>query len=113
MRTYVCKHVFYCSCSSFIQTPFSAVFIFSGDGNLHLNITSKQFEQEIVDLMEPEVFKWTAALHGSISAEHGMGFKKNKFIHYAKSPTYLNLMENIKLVMDPKLILNPYKVLHL
>ncbi|XP_067006180.2 D-2-hydroxyglutarate dehydrogenase, mitochondrial isoform X2 [Anabrus simplex] len=82
-----------------------------GDGNLHLNITSKEFDYEIHNLVEPFVFEWTSKLKGSVSAEHGIGFKKTKFIHYSKSESSLNLMKEIKKLMDPKGILNPYKVL--
>nr|CAD7575962.1 unnamed protein product [Timema californicum] len=81
-----------------------------GDGNLHLNITSKEYDHEILDLMEPFVFEWTSKLRGSVSAEHGIGFKKTKFIHYSKSYSSLNLMKDIKKIMDPNGILNPYKI---
>jgi len=39
---------------------------------------------------------------GSISAEHGLGFKKAQFIHYSKSPEAVKLMKDIKRVFDPK-----------
>nr|CAD7394668.1 unnamed protein product [Timema cristinae] len=82
-----------------------------GDGNLHLNVTSKEFDQEIFGLIEPFVFEWTSKLRGSVSAEHGIGFTKTKFIHFSKFHGSLNLMKGIKKMMDPKGILNPYKVL--
>nr|CAD7429050.1 unnamed protein product [Timema monikensis] len=80
-----------------------------GDGNLHLNVTSKEFDQEIFGLIEPFVFEWTSKLRGSVSAEHGIGFTKTKFIHFSKFHGSLNLMKGIKKMMDPKGILNPYK----
>ncbi|GLH15671.1 Alkyldihydroxyacetonephosphate synthase [Gryllus bimaculatus] len=82
-----------------------------GDGNLHLNITSKEFDHDLHNLIEPFVFEWTSKLKGSVSAEHGIGFKKTKFIHYSKSDSSLNMMHDIKKLLDPKGILNPYKVL--
>ncbi|XP_069692075.1 D-2-hydroxyglutarate dehydrogenase, mitochondrial isoform X1 [Periplaneta americana] len=82
-----------------------------GDGNLHLNITSPEFDHSILDIIEPFVFEWTSKLKGSVSAEHGIGFKKTQYIHYSKSKSSLDLMVNIKKLMDPKGILNPYKVL--
>jgi FAD/FMN-containing dehydrogenase len=42
-----------------------------GDGNLHLNMTTKEFEPEVLDLIEPFVYEWTSKYRGSISAEHG------------------------------------------
>ena len=44
----------------------------------------------------------TAAQRGSISAEHGLGFKKAQYIHYSKSTEALRLMREIKRVFDPK-----------
>lgn len=82
-----------------------------GDGNLHLNITSKEFDQELMSRIEPTIFEWTAKVNGSISAEHGIGFKKRNFIHYSKSHSAIALMRQLKSLMDPNGILNPYKVL--
>jgi FAD/FMN-containing dehydrogenase len=84
---------------------------FSGDGNLHLNITTPKFDPAVLEIIEPFVFEWTSKLKGSVSAEHGIGFKKTQYIHFSKSQSSLNLMVNIKKLMDPKGILNPYKVL--
>ncbi|XP_068231381.1 D-2-hydroxyglutarate dehydrogenase, mitochondrial [Palaemon carinicauda] len=82
-----------------------------GDGNLHLNIVSKEFQRDIVNLIEPTVFEWTAEVSGSISAEHGLGFKKRNYMHFSKSSNAIKLMKQMKMLMDPKGILNPYKVL--
>ena len=43
-----------------------------GDGNMHLNITSRQYNQEVMDKIEPYLYQWTSEQKGSISAEHGM-----------------------------------------
>lgn len=62
-------------------------------------------------MLEPYIFEQVAKLQGSISAEHGIGFKKPQYIHYSKNENSLNLMKDIKQLMDPNGILNPYKVL--
>ncbi|XP_023323293.1 D-2-hydroxyglutarate dehydrogenase, mitochondrial [Eurytemora carolleeae] len=82
-----------------------------GDGNLHLNVTTKEYSKEVHDLIEPFLYEWTANYRGSISAEHGLGFKKRNYIGFSKSQPAIQLMKNIKQVMDPRCILNPYKVL--
>lgn len=82
-----------------------------GDGNLHLNITTKGYEKDVLHLIEPFVYEWTAETRGSISAEHGLGFKKRNYIHFSKSSSAIKLMKQMKAVMDPNGILNPYKVL--
>ena len=43
-----------------------------GDGNMHLNITSRHYNQEVMDKIEPYLYQWTSEQKGSISAEHGM-----------------------------------------
>lgn len=82
-----------------------------GDGNLHLNITSPTKDPALLASIEPFVFEWTAKCHGSISAEHGLGLKKRNYIYYSKSRPAVALMGNIKTLLDPKGILNPYKTL--
>ena len=64
-----------------------------------------------MDKIEPYLYQWTSENKGSISAEHGLGFKKRDFMHFSKCPVAINSMQQIKRVFDPKMIMNPYKVL--
>ena len=80
-----------------------------GDGNLHLNISAKEYSDELFRQIEPFVYEWTAARDGSISAEHGLGSMKAGYIGYTKSPEAVAMMRTIKRSLDPKGILNPYK----
>jgi len=83
-----------------------------GDANLHLNVTSLPGRDDrLLDMLEPWVFEWVAAANGSISAEHGVGQCKNSYLHLSKSPAAMALMRSLKTSLDPKGILNPYKVL--
>lgn len=82
-----------------------------GDGNMHLNITTKEYDDEVMKLIEPFLYEWTSRHNGSISAEHGLGFKKRNFMHFSKSPSAIKAMKQIKAVFDPQGIMNPYKVL--
>ncbi|XP_076829623.1 D-2-hydroxyglutarate dehydrogenase, mitochondrial isoform X2 [Brachyhypopomus gauderio] len=82
-----------------------------GDGNLHLNITSPSEDAGLLAAIEPYVYEWAARYRGSISAEHGLGLKKRNFIHYSKEPNAVALMGDLKAMLDPKGILNPYKTL--
>lgn len=84
-----------------------------GDSNIHLNITCQEFTSEIYKLVEPFVYQHTSELNGSISAEHGIGFLKTKYLKYSKNADAINAMKDIKMLMDPNGILNPYKVLPL
>ncbi|XP_002723770.1 D-2-hydroxyglutarate dehydrogenase, mitochondrial [Oryctolagus cuniculus] len=82
-----------------------------GDGNLHLNVTAEAFSASLLSSLEPYVYAWTAEQRGSVSAEHGLGFKKKDVLGYSKPPAAVQLMRQLKALLDPKGILNPYKVL--
>lgn len=84
-----------------------------GDSNLHLNVVEPTYTAETLHLIEPYVYEWTASVGGSISAEHGIGVMKPNHLHYSKSPVAISMMQSIKAFLDPKGILNPYKVLPL
>lgn len=88
-------------------------FTHPGDSNLHLNVACENFSPEIYKAVEPFVYEYTSKLNGSISAEHGIGFHKTKYLKYSKTPEAIAFMKQIKQLMDPKGILNPYKVLPL
>ncbi|CAF1654576.1 unnamed protein product, partial [Didymodactylos carnosus] len=81
-----------------------------GDGNLHLNVTTKEYSQTVKDVLEPFLYEWVSKQRGSISAEHGLGLHKAKYLGLGKSLHALDIMRNIKTLFDPNLILNPYKL---
>ena len=76
-----------------------------------MNITSAAKDPALLAAIEPFVYEWTARSRGSISAEHGLGLKKRNYIYYSKSSQAVALMGDIKSMLDPKGILNPYKTL--
>ncbi|XP_064382406.1 D-2-hydroxyglutarate dehydrogenase, mitochondrial-like [Halichondria panicea] len=82
-----------------------------GDGNLHFEIIADSHSTDLLNLIEPFVFDWTASHKGSISAEHGLGFKKAQYIYHSKSSVAVDFMKNIKKLFDSNNILNPYKTL--
>ena len=69
------------------------------------------YDERLLALIEPFVYEWTAARGGSISAEHGLGRMKANCIHYSQPPAAVALMATLKAALDPRGILNPYKVL--
>ncbi|XP_062849873.1 D-2-hydroxyglutarate dehydrogenase, mitochondrial isoform X1 [Trichomycterus rosablanca] len=82
-----------------------------GDGNVHLNITSPSKDPDLLAAIEPYVYEWTSRWQGSVSAEHGLGLKKRNYIYYSKARPAVGLMADVKAMLDPKGILNPYKTL--
>ncbi|HEY0342011.1 MAG TPA: FAD-binding oxidoreductase [Steroidobacteraceae bacterium] len=80
------------------------------DGNLHASVRMNGHSVPEVEI-EDAVYSIVSRRKGSISAEHGIGSLKRKFLHYSRSPEELALMRAIKQVMDPNGILNPGKIL--
>lgn len=76
-----------------------------------MQVSTPDFDEEVNAKLEPFIFEYTAKLRGSISAEHGIGFKKAKYLHYSKDQSAMDLMRLMKKTMDPNGILNPYKVI--
>ena len=72
-----------------------------GDSNLHLNIPVRRYDPAIEAVLEPFVYEWIAERSGSISAEHGLGIAKKKFIGYSRDETIIGLMKQIKDLYDP------------
>lgn len=81
-----------------------------GDSNLHVHIRASEFNEAVNKRIESFVYEYTAKLKGSISAEHGIGFAKKCHLEVVKQKEALGLMKQMKLMLDPNGILNPYKV---
>lgn len=84
------------------------------DGNLHFNVITPgnyELDPEIKNLLEPYLYEAVSRRGGSISAEHGIGQSKNKYLPIAKPPEVLNLMRTVKNSFDPNGIMNPGKYL--
>lgn len=97
--------IFFFSVYNFIQL------FYLGDSNLHVDVACREFSQELYKRVEPFIFEYTASLKGSISAEHGIGFLKSQYLRLSKSPEAIEMMKDLKTLLDPKGILNPYKIL--
>lgn len=83
-----------------------------GDGNLHLNVSSPTgYHPALLKLIEPFVYEFTANARGSVSAEHGVGAMKPNELSYSKPENAIEIMRGVKTMLDPRGILNPYKVL--
>lgn len=89
-----------------------------GDGNIHYNVSQPVGMDKAAflaswDAMNGVVFDVVLRLGGSISAEHGIGRLKVHHMPLIKSPVELQLMCDLKRMLDPKNILNPGRVLPL
>lgn len=79
------------------------------DSNLHIGVQAAHGEDEAE--VKRLVYDVVREFKGSISAEHGIGTEKKKYLAYSRSETELGVMKTLKQTLDPKGILNPGKVL--
>ena len=86
--------------------PGAATWLFGhlGDGNVHVNVTGAEHAAEVV---EGAVLPFVAELGGSISAEHGIGVAKRRWLHLNRSAEELAAFRAIKRALDPDGVLNP------
>jgi FAD/FMN-containing dehydrogenase len=80
------------------------VFGHVADGNIHVNVTGLDPADERVD---DAVFRFAAGYGGSISAEHGIGTAKRRWLHLNRSPAEIDAFRAIKRALDPDGICNP------
>jgi FAD/FMN-containing dehydrogenase len=73
------------------------------EGNLHLNFLDTAEPDRIADAVLPVV----ADLGGTISAEHGVGVAKTRWLHLVRSDGDLAAQRSIRSALDPRRILNP------
>lgn len=87
-----------------------------GDGNLHLNILrpsgmSKEDFVKDCQKVDLEIFTCIKKYSGSISAEHGVGLTKRKFLNFTRSQAEITILKSIKNIFDPNGIINPGKLI--
>jgi FAD/FMN-containing dehydrogenase len=89
--------------------PGAAVWLFghAGDGNVHVNVTGIAPDEAVT----AAVLTYVAELHGSISAEHGIGAAKRAYVHTVRTADEISVYRSLKRALDPAGILNPYVVL--
>jgi len=88
-----------------------AVFGHLGDSNLHIVVGTETEDIAVYHHVEEILYAPLQALGGSISAEHGIGLEKKRYLHYSRSPEEIATMTLLKRSLDPNNILNPGKVI--
>jgi FAD/FMN-containing dehydrogenase len=73
-------------------------------GNLHVNVLGPDPADETAD---EAVFRLVAGHGGTISAEHGIGKAKARFLHLSRTPAEIAAMRALKFALDPSNVLNP------
>jgi len=87
----------------------------AGDGNLHATLvknpksTMEEWYKIETESLK-ELYRATKALGGTISGEHGIGFKRINYISEALGKAEIDVMQKIKKALDPNIIMNPGKI---
>jgi glycolate oxidase len=87
----------------------------AGDGNLHLRILkpaemSPEAWQAMQHPLLEDFYGRVARLGGTITAEHGVGYKRSAYLPLVMDPALIALHRRIKAAFDPLGILNPGKI---
>ena len=84
-----------------------------GDGNFHPVVLSDNRDKEHYERAlkcVDEIIETALSLGGVLSGEHGIGLEKQRFLKKAMDPVAIDIMKQIKGLLDPKHILNPGKI---
>lgn len=76
------------------------------EGNLHVNVLGARDQNE-EEAVEEAVLRLVAEHGGSISAEHGVGRAKVRWLHLTRSATDIAAMRALRSALDPDDQLNP------
>ena len=82
----------------------------AGDGNLHPDIILESPAGPLPDETQAyiaELLPFVISIGGTVSAEHGIGTIKKKWVSQQLSPEVQAVQQQIKQVFDPLGILNP------
>ena len=82
-----------------------------GDGNVHIVIYQTGAEKQPKQAVEEVVYGLVQSYGGTVSAEHGIGTLKQRWLAHARSAEEITLMRTLKAALDPKGLLNPGKVI--
>ena len=80
------------------------------DGNLHFFVQPNE-EGNHHHASDECVYEPLVPIGGSVSAEHGIGTEKLKWLPHSRTADEINLMRLLKRSLDPKNLLNPGRVI--
>lgn len=113
-RTKIVDFVKFCQSLSKKYEIVTAVMGHAADGNIHpnfaLNLEDKK-EKENFEKLKDELFNYAVTIGGTLSGEHGIGTHKKKYIESAIDKNTLDLMKNMKNLLDKDNVFNPDKAI--
>jgi FAD/FMN-containing dehydrogenase len=84
----------------------------AGNGNLHTRPiidTASNIYKDLIESLTADVFSKVYEFSGSITAEHGDGISRTKYIPYMYGSILFDIFKKIKFIFDPTNIMNPGK----
>ncbi len=81
------------------------------DGNLHFFVSPMAGDDDLHHDVNKCVYQPLVPYGGSVSAEHGVGTEKMRWLLTSRAAADVALMRTLKKTLDPKNILNPARVL--
>jgi len=86
----------------------------AGDGNVHVLLFKGELSDDVwnrhIALAERELYKETVDLGGRITAEHGIGLLRKKYLNMNLDTSQIEVLRQLKKAFDPNSILNPGKI---
>jgi FAD/FMN-containing dehydrogenase len=81
-----------------------------GDGNLHLFVSPGTGDEALHGEADEAVYGPLSRFGGSVSAEHGIGIEKKRWLPASRTQTEIELMRVLKRTLDPRGLLNRGKI---
>jgi FAD/FMN-containing dehydrogenase len=81
-----------------------------GDGNLHFFVSPHCEEPGQHEAVDEAMYGPLQAIGGAVSAEHGIGLEKKRWLPLSRSAEEIGAMRRLKTAFDPQRILNPGKI---
>ena len=84
----------------------------AGDGKMHCTIISPDCPEwhDRLHAAQEKIYSQVKTLGGTLSGEHGIGYKRRGYMKYFLDDSQLELIKRVKLAFDPQNILNPGKL---
>jgi len=96
-----------------VPGAYVAAFGHLGDNNIHVSVLGDTVRSTHAGVVEKHIYEALLPFQGAISAEHGIGLEKRRWLPISRSEAEISLMRTLKRMLDPSNILNPGKVVGL
>jgi len=83
----------------------------AADGNIHFSLGKSRESEELKHLINQVIYEPLKELGGSVSAEHGIGFDKKRYLHICRTKEEIEVMRVIKKSLDTYSLLNRGRII--